>query len=559
MYLNKIKKWLKLIDPTFIRGIAIGIVITIILVFIVNTDSLLKIFYGFIILVVLLLLGAIIGNYYVNRQKEKVQEILSEKTNELTNEIKDNSYQILKAVLSENKNEDIPKAFSKIKLSDSFSEILKLAVAFVTRFMAFGTLMSVLGGLISFAIFMATFLQVKHLEKQNELIYKQTKLIDTQNSLTESSRRSAVVFELSSVLDKIDEEMDQYDKRLLKQFNKNIQGIYDSIYKKYPFNKDQNIFFFAPHPNRNSVLNLSSVRFKFNYDKDFGSIIKVKLSDRLNGRIIALSKALKPYRYIDSVNKLLKIKRSPERGQLILALNESNVDLQGILKNADFTYSEINNTSFSSRIRYNDFKYEDFSMINLSNSFISKSLFRRINFTEASFKDMKGFNSNFIYSCLANSDFGNAYLKDITFRYCQLVGANFDDSVFENVRIFSSNLLICQFDSSVFNSVFIKNSILPEFIDDSLNFKVKDRVVIEDSYSIDNSWGEYIKSKKDLKFNIYKIKKISIKDSLTLSSEIINYFNELSSIYKKETEEGRVEGIEVDSIYKINLSAFKKK
>jgi hypothetical protein len=91
------------------------------------------------------------------------------------------------------------------------------------------------------------------LENQNRLIVNQNTRIEQQTYLQEAGRRSSLIFLMNNVLDKMDEEL------------------------KSPVNKDRN------------------------------------LSDQLIGRIVALSKSLKPYKYLESDSLSMTV--SPERGQ----------------------------------------------------------------------------------------------------------------------------------------------------------------------------------------------------------------------------------------------------
>ena len=70
---------------------------------------------------------------------------------------------------------------------------------------------------------------------------------------------------------------------------------------------------------------------------------KYRLSKPLINRIVALSKAFRPYRMMEG-DTLSKKLVSPERGQLFIALMENNLDSltqQTIASNGDFSYAVI--------------------------------------------------------------------------------------------------------------------------------------------------------------------------------------------------------------------------
>ena len=100
--------------------------------------------------------------------------------------------------------------------------------------------------------------------KQNKLIEKQNYRVEQQTHLIEASRRSSQMFVMSDVLSDLNKELEN------------------------PKNIDR------------------------------------KISKTLTGRIISLSSAMKPYKYLEN-DTLIKRALSPERGQLLITLLESNI------------------------------------------------------------------------------------------------------------------------------------------------------------------------------------------------------------------------------------------
>jgi len=123
-------------------------------------------------------------------------------------------------------------------------------------------LFAIMAALIPISILLV---QTYILSKQNEKLEYQNKRIEQQTFLQEAERRSSLVFLFNNVLDKIDQEL------------KDQKGITDT------------------------------------------------LSEPLIGRITALSKALKPYRYLDG-DEIIEKPISPERGQLLISLIGCNLD-----------------------------------------------------------------------------------------------------------------------------------------------------------------------------------------------------------------------------------------
>ncbi len=113
---------------------------------------------------------------------------------------------------------------------------------------------------------------------QNALVNTQNYRMDLQNNLMEAERRSSLIFLMSNILDKVDEEIREQKKSLPKDKFGNVP---DSI--------------------------------------------KFRLSKPLISRVVALSRAFRPYKLLEG-DTLSANFISPERGQLFVALMENNLD-----------------------------------------------------------------------------------------------------------------------------------------------------------------------------------------------------------------------------------------
>lgn len=183
----------------------------------------------------------------------------------------------------------------------------------------------------SLGIMFAGLLSTVLLWNQNLLIQNQNNRIDQQTMLQEAERRSSLVFLMSNIMDAIDSEL-------------------------------------------RSDINKPNVR---------------DLSDQLIGRIVALSNAMKPYRYLEG-DSLADIILSPERGQLLTALVLSDLEYETydkIFKRANFEYSDMKNVNLRSPY---------FAYINLHGS-------------------------NFVNTELVGAYFGNADISQSNFRGADLV------------------------------------------------------------------------------------------------------------------------------------------
>ncbi len=164
--------------------------------------------------------------------------------------------------------------------------------------------------------------------------------------------------------------------------------------------------------------------------------IKRVISKTLTGRIISLSRAMKPYRYLNN-DSLIKNRISPERGQLLISLIESNIDstylIDNIIKKCDFTFSDLNRANLdNSSFNGVNLSYSDFSASSLNNTD-----FKGSNLTKSNFRGAKLKKANFSNVILNNSD---------------LRGLKVNDSDFSKSSILSSDLRLASFHNTDFNN-----------------------------------------------------------------------------------------------------------
>lgn len=222
------------------------------------------------------------------------------------------------------------------------------------------------------------------LVKQNDLISTQNNLVMSQNQLAEASRRATLIFELSSILDRVDEE----------------------ITKSYV---------------RSSGFDLS---------------------DQLNGRIIALTRSLKPYQYLEG-DTLTSRRLSPERGQLLSSLVASKVNLRAIAPRADFSYADLRNAN------------------------LVKANLNRINMSYANLDELQSVEKTSFYGAnLSNATFVNAQLREIFFSFSDMRNGNFSGATLNQSSLSNTDLSYSIFENTIADTVDFESSILK-----NVNFK----------------------------------------------------------------------------------------
>ncbi len=203
------------------------------------------------------------------------------------------------------------------------------------------------------------------IESQNSLFTEQNKRLEQQTYLQEAERRGSLVFLFSNVMDAIDKELK------------------DDIGKK-------------------------GVR---------------DLSSQLIGRIIALSRRLKPYRYLEN-DSLITSPLSAERGQLLVSLVESH----------------LNNNSYLRIFQKSDFTFSDLEGVSLNESKLMKVNLRGANLKDVKLMkaDLRG--ANLRDAKLMKADLQEANLKGAKLMKADLRGANLKSANFAEANLRAANV-----------------------------------------------------------------------------------------------------------------------
>ncbi len=280
---------------------------------------------------------------------------------------------------------------------DTLSEIMAQVVWRLTRIGTFA-IIAALAPLMIMAV--QTWMlgrQNDKLDTQNGLLGRQNQRLDQQINLEEGNRRSSLIFFMSNIMDKLDIELRS--------------------------NKDRT------------------------------------LSDALIGRIVSLSQSMRPYRYLEN-DSLTPRQLSPERGQLLFSLVNSNLDkatYDKIYARANFNYADLREANFSeaylrgaklahSSFSNANFNYADLQGADLSNAWLEHATFRNtamngINLSHANLRE-----SRMEQITLKDGDLGNADLREI-YLEGDFSGTNLEGVKMQNASLVDVNLEGCYFKS----------------------------------------------------------------------------------------------------------------
>lgn len=254
----------------------------------------------------------------------------------------------------------------KEKDSDKFGLSILSLISYLVARKAAVIVLSLSAGLVSLATLYLLY-------QQNDLIRFQNEKIIQQNQLSEAERRSSLVFLFNNIMDAIDAELTN------------------------------------PKP--------EGLRIK----SDSGQYSK--LSRQLIGRIIALSRRLEPYRVYDYEKDSLGSLTSPERGQLLINLLESNIDVislseiydRGIFNHADIREYKKNSAFLSCA----NLKDANLNNVNLKKSDLTGAVLVGANLMGA---NLKGSNLNRVN--LTRANLTGAVLTGVNLKIANLIQAN---------------------------------------------------------------------------------------------------------------------------------------
>ena len=241
--------------------------------------------------------------------------------------------------------------------------------------------------------------QIKQASIQNRLVTAQNRRLDQQTNLQEAERRSSLVFLFSNVMDAIDRELrEDYDT--------------DSI--------------------RN-------------------------LSPQLIGRVIALTSRLKPYRYLDG-DSLISKPLSPERGQLLVSLVESQLDSSiyfSIFQKANFHDADLIKSSLDFvylkgiRLTRADLRGAQLRGSNLQGAFLMKANLKKANLMGANLQGAYLSAANLSNTDLSLANLSHAKLSESNLSNANVAGAILRKGIFYGVDLSNADLNLSDWSGAI--------------------------------------------------------------------------------------------------------------
>ena len=293
-------------SPSLIKGMALGVALALIGSLTLRLNALWYIASALMMIGVALLVGAVVGNYIYESQKRKLVDQSGDYLRNAGAALTHISDDVVAAIVKKDRSHLANIRYQLERLGPIAQRVSQLTIAFVFRAMAMSTLFAVLGGVVSFAVFLAAYMQVERMTEQNELIKKQNEKLAEQTGLIKAQNK------------KIDQEVAERKRAndiriaisLAEQRRKPMIDLLGEI---------------APEVTDAAIpIDLVGAR-----EKACGNH-RIELSPRIYRRIRTTLPYLAPYRSIDlSSLDLTKELRSPEQEELLHYLYDANVDLGG--------------------------------------------------------------------------------------------------------------------------------------------------------------------------------------------------------------------------------------
>ena len=238
-----VRLFLWLFEPSMIKGMAMGIVLALVMSVAFQLEAMWFIASSVLTLLITCLFGVLIGHYIFENRRKKLQRRGVDLLRQAGGEMPGLSDDLMTLLVNRDRAALGPIWERLRRVRPAAEEIGGLTIAAVFRVMAMSTLFAVLGGAISFAVFLTSYMQVERMEKQNELIQQQIEqtedqmelakeLRDIDVSLSIAERRQVTMREIIAVINN-DRGATQDGKRSLSPAAANLIAIVFSQLEPY--------------------------------------------------------------------------------------------------------------------------------------------------------------------------------------------------------------------------------------------------------------------------------------------------------------------------------------
>ncbi len=232
----------------------------------------------------------------------------------------------------------------------------------------------------------------------------------------------------------------------LSQQNKLITG-QSEMFKQQNNRLDQQTYLQEADRRGQTLLLMDSMLKEIN--DDIRSNSQNSIDDGTAGRLISLSKMLKPYKYLEN-DSLIERVISPERGYLLVSLLETGINLNAtsrsrsngkLINRLDFTYAELRDIALKGadlmeiNLSNADLRQSNLTGTDLKKADLSNARLNNTNLSYTSFNEADLENAQFVNAILDRADFSKADLTGSDLRNVSLVKTLVYGAILKNARV----------------------------------------------------------------------------------------------------------------------------
>ncbi len=186
-----------LTEPSMIKGMAMGVVLALVISVAFRVEAMWAIATGMLTLLITCLFGVLIGHYLFENRRKRLQKRGLDMLREAGGELPGLGERLFSLAWTRDRSQ-LPDLWDRLsRFRPAAQEIAGLSIAALFRVLAMSTLFAVLGGAISFAVFLTSYMQVERMDAQNALITQQIAQTSKQMEFAELSQQVDVALSIA--------------------------------------------------------------------------------------------------------------------------------------------------------------------------------------------------------------------------------------------------------------------------------------------------------------------------------------------------------------------------
>ncbi|MBA3547784.1 MAG: pentapeptide repeat-containing protein [Nannocystis sp.] len=160
-------------EPSMLKGMAMGVILALVISVAFRVEAMWFVATSMLTLLITCLFGVLIGHYVFENRRKRLQRRGLEVLREAGGELPGLGERLFNLAWTRDSSQ-LPDLWDRLRrFRPAAEEIAGISIAAAFRVMAMSTLFAVLGGAISFAVFLTSYMQVERMDAQNALINKQ--------------------------------------------------------------------------------------------------------------------------------------------------------------------------------------------------------------------------------------------------------------------------------------------------------------------------------------------------------------------------------------------------